>query len=281
MPEKIELYIDGQIIEHFISYQIDSDMYTPADAFRLQLANPSIAVKEGMPCILKINGQVELTGIIDKIHSETSKSGRSLSLDGRDLMGILVDSHCEGGFSVANKKISEVSEKLLKPFNNIKKPLCYQENFVGKLKSRKAKTNSMSFLFNGEEVQRISQIRPGMTVFEVLSNLAMSAGMLLWCEPDGSLVAGRPMAKGAPDFYLRLSKRGVGNNVLKADIVKDISKRYSKVIIIGQKQGHNDDGAGLEGAKKINNRPGIEIDPSFPFYKPFVAKINNDSMSLQ
>ena len=83
------------------------------------------------------------------------------------------------------------------------------------------------------------------------------------------------MAKGAPEYLLQLLKSGKGNNVIESDVVLDISKRFSKVMVVGQQQG----GQTIFGATQINSPSGIQTDPSFPFYKLFVAKDNNDNVS--
>jgi len=47
MLDKIKLLVGGKEITHFIEYKIDADLYTPADAFHLQLANPETEIKAG------------------------------------------------------------------------------------------------------------------------------------------------------------------------------------------------------------------------------------------
>jgi len=94
MPDKIELSVGGLKVEHFISYEISADLYTPADAFRLELSNPETGIVPGQKCEIRINEQIELTGIIDKISTRISKSGVTKSIEGRDNMGWLIDSYC-------------------------------------------------------------------------------------------------------------------------------------------------------------------------------------------
>lgn len=286
MPDKVELRVGADIknkkpgikIEHFISYQIDSDLYTPADAFRLELANPETVIRPGLVCELFINDKKELTGIIDKVHRKVKKSGVSLAVEGRDYMGLLVDSHCEPPFcTVANMKLQTLALKLLAkvPFIN-RKDIIYQKNIVGKLKGKKGSANAGS-IFGQDAGQKIGQIEAGQTIFEVLKMYALSRGMLFYCLPDGTLVFGRPMAKGEPEYTLQIDRTGAGNNVIESNFVNDISRRFSKVTVIGQQQG----------APTIANPTGINtnnsgtpcIDTTFPFYKPFVALDNNDSLS--
>jgi prophage tail gpP-like protein len=284
MSDKIELRVGADIknktpgikIEHFLSYQIDADLYTPADAFHLELANPETDIKAGLICELFVNGQKELTGIIDKVHRKANKSGVSLAVEGRDFMGLLVDSYCEPPWiTVTGMKLKTLAETLLAkvPFIN-RKEIVYQKNVVGKLKGKKGAANA-GFVFSLDAEQKIGQIAAGMTIFDVLKNYSMSRGMLFYSLPDGTLVFGRPMAKGEPEYTLWMLKNGIGNNVLESEKISDISKRYSKVTVIGQQQGSQ----AIFSAEGINSPPGITTDPDFPFYKPFVATDNNDSLS--
>ena len=287
MQDNVELYVDNKVIEHFISYTIDADIYIPADAFRLQLANPGMDIETGSLCEIRINGKKELTGIIDKVEKTVDKSGTKLSVEGRDLMGLLVDSYCEEFITLENKKIDVIANTLLSKLvqknpqflsiNNIS----YQENIAGTGKKRPAKSGKTSSLSAGEEEQQITKIEPGMTIFQVLNNMAKSRGLLFWCEPDGHMNIGRPMAKGEPEFFLTLKKDGIGNNVIRSVQCNDISKRYSQVTVIGQRQGQDSDGKELDGAKKINTTKGTEIDASFPFYKPFVSVNRSDPNTLK
>ena len=283
MQDKVELYVNNKVVSNFISYTIDADLYTPADAFKLQLANPGISITPGLPCMLKINGSTELMGIIDKVEKSVDKKGTSLSVEGRDYMGVLVDSYCETSPSVANKKIGAIADILLANLraNNPQFPnflqIKYQENVVGKYKTKKEKSSSTSLLYGSEEAHKIAKIEPGTTIFEALKNLSMSRGLLFWAEPDGRMVIGRPMAKGKPEFTLTLKKSGIGNNVIKSQKCDDISKQYSKVTVIGQRQGQDSDGETLAGAQKVNPAKGTKEDDTFPFYKPFVTVNSNDA----
>ena len=82
MRDTVELKVDGIAIQNFLSYRIESDLYTPADAFHLELANPETDIKAGKLCELWINGTKELTGIIDKVSKRINKHTTSLIVEG-------------------------------------------------------------------------------------------------------------------------------------------------------------------------------------------------------
>jgi prophage tail gpP-like protein len=279
MQDKVSLHIDNKKIESFQSYTIESDIYTADDAFSLELANPEIDVREGHRCELYVNESLELTGIIDRVTQSYDKSGLKLKVEGRDLMGLLVDSYCEEFITLERIKVKALAERLLKnvPFINREK-IIYQDNFSGKLK-KKAKGESAIALLDAPH--NFSQIEQGMTIFEVLKDYAGSRGMMFFCLPDGTMVFGKPREKGEPVFNLVCTKDGKDNNVLEGEMVKDISKRYSKITVIGQQQGTDS-----TETTAINTKEPIE-NKQWPFYdngklrlyKPYVQKDNNDYQS--
>lgn len=275
MSDKVELLVDNKKIEHFISYHISADLYTPADFFHLDLSNPDIVIKKGKLAEVYVNGTKELTGIVEKTHRRVHKDGVSLSVQGRDLMGLLIDTHCEPPWpSINNMKLQNLAELLLKrvPFIN-RKTIEYQKNVTGKIKGKKK--SATNYIFSLDAAQKIGQIEPGMTIFDVLRNFALSRGLLFYCKADGTLVFGRPMAKGEPEFFLTMKRDGKGNNVISSEVIDDISRRYSRIYVVGQQQG----GQSSMFATAINKPSIPKDDPTFPFHKPYVCLDNNDNVS--
>ena len=275
MDDKVYLQIGGKRIENFLSYDVEADLYQAADEFTLELANPGTAISAGMRCELYVNDQLELTGIIDAPRKGWSKQGRTLVVGGRDLLGTVVDSYVEQFITVQGKTVKQLAEQFLAtvPFIN-RKQIIYQENVVGKLKGKKKTIDNplTGFL---DTPQKLSQTEPGMTVFEVLSIYAASRGLMFFGLPAGTLVFGRPKAKGKPLYTIINTLSGAGNNVTSGDEVDDISRRYSKITVVSQVQGHDEDGMDTS---KLDVRASV-TDDSFPFYKPFVTRLNNDSQS--
>ncbi|HRR39723.1 MAG TPA: hypothetical protein P5244_00680 [Syntrophales bacterium] len=273
MSDSILLQIGGQRIQNFLRYTIEADIYTADDAFSLELANPEIVVKNGQRCELYVNGVLELTGIVDKRQPGYSKAGVSLQIEGRDLGGLLVDSYCEEFIDVRGMTLKALAERLIRKVPFIKrKDIIYQENIRGNLKKKKGRSAALAMM---DSAQNFVKIEPGQSIFEVLKTYAMSRGMMFFSLPDGTFVFGKPKDGGEPLFCLITRKKDTGqNNVLEGKLVDDISKRYSKITVVGQQQGT--DGMG---ATEINTLSPPVIDSTFPFYKPYVATDQNDSRS--
>lgn len=282
MSDIVTLQIGNQRIENFISYDIEADLYQAADMFKLELSNPEAPVTAGMQCQLYVNGQLELTGLIDKTARKYDKGGSSLSVEGRDLLSLLVDSHVEDFVTLQNKTVKEIAEFLI--YANPKTgrpaiPYISRKNivggaFIGKGKGKK-KTGDNPFDVFLSTPQKFSQIEPGMSVFEALATYAASRGLMFFALPDGTLVFGRPKITGQPLFNVTTFLSGQGNNVESGEEINDISRRYSKITVVSQVQGLEEHGAD---PSKVNVKKPV-YDPDFPFYKPQVVKLNHDSQT--
>ena len=266
MPDNISLSFGGRKITEFSEYSVDSDLYTAGDAFSVTLPDPAFAVNPGQQFQLFVNDRLEMTGIIDRVSEYNGKDGSRVVVEGRDLLGLVVDSYCEEFITLEGVTLK--AERLLRavPFIN-RKNIEYQAGIAGATASKTGDND----LFDLS--QDLAQIEPGQTVFEVLRDFAESRGAMFFSLPDGTFVFGRPKAKGKPLFTITRRLDGAGNNVMDGSRVRDISQQYSKIIVVGQKQGAD----GIEAAD-LNTIAIAQVD-DVPFYKPFVEINNNDLAS--
>jgi len=269
MLDKVSLEIDDKRIEHFISYEIDSDLYIADDAFHMELANPEIEIEPGQKCRLLVNNRIELNGIIERVDDRESKSGTTLSIEGRDLMGLLVSSYVEEFVTLKGKSLKEVAETLLKNIDFInRKNIIYGQGAKDDVKVKEEET------VQGEPFDLV-QAAPGQTIFEVLKNYATARGLLFYSQADGTLVFGKPVEKGEASLSLIRRLKGKGNNVTSSSRSRNISGCYRKVTVLGQRQGADN----LAAAELSTS--GIAEDKGFPFYKPYVTEAGGDVKDLK
>ena len=275
MQGNIHLMITGKktslTFVDFTSYRVTSNLFEAADAFELVLVpvNGVSDIEEGSRCRLYVNDQLELVGIIDSISESYSKAdGRQVTLKGRDLMGILVDSYVEDFEGRQNESLEDLAMRLLA---NV--------DFVDLKKIRFGKESKArgAILTETPEDYDFTEVAPGNTIFEVLRGYAVARGLLFFAMPDGTFVFDKPVDSGAAEFTLickdaRPSRPSYsGNNILQGGRVRDISKRFKKVTVMGQRQANETDSA-----EDINIIESIE-DETFPFNKTFVANVDFDS----
>lgn len=100
MPlETLEIRIGSKKVDRFLEYEADSDLLVPADAFRCKLGrltpDEASVIKAGQVFSLFVNGVQEMEGIIDRTEKSISRGELSVSIEGRDLGGVLVDACVE------------------------------------------------------------------------------------------------------------------------------------------------------------------------------------------
>lgn len=283
----LEFSADGKVwkrVEHFLNYSIETDLYVADHAFSIEVANPEVEIPKGSQCRLYVNDQLELTGIVDRRLRRCDKKGRKQVIDGRDLMGILVDAYVEDFVTIQGKTLGQLAEFLIGPNTKTGRPalpfinrklVTGQTGLTGKLDTRRRRgTASFLALFDTPEPMR--QTAAGMTVFQTLQTYALASGVMFYGLPDGSFVFDRPVTGGVSDYDIVFNPKGEGNNALSAEVDENISKGYSKVTVVGQVQGNDLDGGD---ATKTTVKSKPVYDSSFPFYKPFVQCSSHDSQT--
>ncbi len=281
MRDNVTLQIDNREIKHFTNYSIEADIYIADHACRLEFSDPETPITAGTPIVLRVNGQKELTGIVDRRIPSYDKSGLRLAIEARDVLGWVVDAYCESFITLQGVTLQTLAQTLLQnaPVWVNVPGIIYQRNIIGNLKKKRARSASAAgaaaFCATQDIPQAFARIMPGQTVFEVLKTYALSRGLMLYALPRGTLVFGQPLAGGAPAFYLTTRKDNpVGNNIIEGRLDENISSRYSKVTVVGQQQGQDS----LSPLQVNTGGPETAAtDPTFPFYKPYVATDNGDS----
>lgn len=256
MQDKVELRINNRSVEDFQGYHLESDLFAPADEFTLSLTQVDFPIEPGQTCQVRVNGSLEMSGIIDRrVRTVNKREGRTLKVVGRDLLGLVVDHHLETFIDLEDIGLRALAQQILKPIPFInRKSVVFEKGHAP---------------VENEDV--VLKIEPGDTAFTVLSRHAAARGLLFYARPDGTFVFGKPKARGADEFSLTLRKDGVGNNIEEGSFTEDISKRYSKVVVIGQQQ------AGEDIDPDDVNTYGSATDKTFPFFKPFVQTMHQNA----
>lgn len=269
----IALLVGGRRIERFIRYRVDMDLYCADHGFELELKDPGFDISPGAVCKLLVNDQLTLTGIVDRAVDGDDKHGSTLRIEGRDLMGILVDSYVTEFPDLEGVSLKDLAERLLTNTPHInRKRIRYQGGVAGTVAGTATDSAAGAMAAFGLE-KSASKVEPGQTIFEVLKPAAVSRGAMFFCLPDGTFVFGRPKAAGKPVFSITHGRTGKGNNAFRTKRMRDNSRRYSSITVIGQQQGNDELSAG-----EINVSATVE-DSDAPFYKPYVTVLNDDDKS--
>ena len=255
MPDLVELRVDGVAWDGFLSYSLDASLYEAGDAFALEFSRDAgTGIRRGQRCEVYVNGRRELTGIVEKIRRKTAKRESSLTVEGRDLLGLVVDSHVEEMLDLTDISLQELAARMLKDIPFI---------------DRKAITFGKGVEpAASEDEDRAPHADPGDSVFEVLRRFALSRGLLFYSLPDGRLIFGRPLARGKAEFRIVSRRAGANNNVTESEFIDDLTPRYSRIVVVGQTEsGESEEDVNVEA---------VVTDSDVPFRKPFVAELPHD-----
>lgn len=269
MRDSIALVIGDNSYSNFLSYEIDSNVLVPADAFSARISRVDASIKTGDRFELVINGALEMSGVIDKVAAQYSKGSQEMHIEGRDLMGMLVDASVEEWKTLNDMTLKDMAARLLKniPYVKDSKVIYGQEKAeTGISKPKKVKLEAGGL----DTSSSVCHYEPGITVFEALSDYSQRHGLLMWFEPDGTLVFGELKVAGCSvskfSFYTYKGSERAKNNIISASLNNDISKRYSRIQIVAQVQGTDELAAGDQDI--INTAE----DKGLPFSKVLVLQ---------
>ena len=229
----VSITIDGHTHRNWTRYSIDSDLFTPADAWQMFLGIPAgqlpgyvrpwakVEVREGDSLIL--------TGRMDGLRRRISKGAHELELYGRDLAAVLLD--CSAPILTRREvTVAEVCADVVKPMGI-----------------------SAVSVQSGLTYKRVT-VEPGMSAWEALQRAAEASGLWPWFDPDGTLQVAAPDYSRAVDADCILQMDGQGTNVIEASFEESCDKRYSTVTILGQSSGGEDDEAQTQLKHTVTDR---------------------------
>jgi prophage tail gpP-like protein len=261
MHDQVAIIINGKPFADIVSYSIDSDLFLAADAFSLTLLDDRHEITAGMPVEVLVNSSRECYGVLDRVESTTTKKGRTLQVQGRDLMGLLC-SHdiTEYGSEtdLGGKTIAQIARTILAdvPFVNPLRDIIYE-----------GKSANAAIAYDTIKAE------PGQTVFDLLKNAATGRGYHFWCREDGKLVFGKIATLGEARYRFILKRDGAGNNALEGKKITDLTEAFSKVFVYGQSEDADGDDANIEATATM------KVPEEFPYYKPKVVTVNTDKLS--
>lgn len=239
----VTLLINGKTHGQWTNYDIVSDLLTPADDFSVTLGRPVDAkpdtVRAGDKVEVRVGGDTVLSGRIDRVQTVTEKGGKTLTIQGRDDAGVLLD--CSAPlFNAQDMDLNQIIEKIVKPLG------------LAKIRIDAAKT---------DKTHKV-QIEPGSRAWDALLEYAEANSLWPWLEPDGTLVVGGPDYTAAPVAELVLRANGQNNNIKRLEVNRDMAARYSEVTVLAQSHsGKNNIKATAKDESVKLHRPLIVTEP--------------------
>lgn len=243
--DKVSVLIAGHYHDDWSSYDIDSDLLTPADAWSVEVSPPRNrlpnTIVPGAPVEVRIGRDTVLVGRIDDVGEPVGRGQHAVRLSGRDSAAILTDC-CAPIFVAKQATLEQVVANVVRPLG------------ITRIQINAAKT------YTQEKVN----VEPGDRAWNTLSYAAEANGLWPWFAPNGTLIVGGPDYSTPPVASLIMRHDGTGNNVEELNPVRSMAGRYSEVTVLGQAHGtaHGDGKAGIKGVAK---------DPDVPYYRPHLV----------
>lgn len=255
--DELEVKVGGRAHQGWMQYEIDSDLMTPADAWRVRLAQPVIELPEGVVegalVEVRMGGETVLQGRLDERTLTVANGQHELQLSGRDNAGMLLD--CSSPIlSITQMTLEQVVAKVVRPLG----------------------VTRIRVDADGARIREKVNTEPGDSAWDSLRRAAEANGLWPWFEPDGTLVVGGPRYDLPPVATLLMRADGKGNNLLSLSEHRSIVDRFSEVTVYGQSHA-----GGLAAGEKDgrNNIKATVLDDGVPIHRPKVV-VDHEAVSL-
>ncbi len=213
----LTLNIGGTNYEGWKAVSVTLSMENLSGSFELTMSdnggNAANSIKPNDPCTVLINGEIVITGYVDKIVPSFDATNHEIKVSGRDKAGDMVDSSAiDGTGQYKNQTIDQIISKVASPFG------IGVENKVGSTKTLET--------FNRDQ---------GATAFETIQKLARKGGFLVVSDGKGGVMLTRT---GTEMMDVPLVQ---GQNILAANCEYNASEMHDQYHVKGQKQGKDTD----------------------------------------
>lgn len=215
----------------FTSYSFSKNLLTPASPFRFTAGGVEkeirTAIRSGDTVSLSIlapDGTFKPvgTGFIDETDAHVTATSVDYVLTGRDPLGQLVD-------NTAIDKDNRIRNTENVTMQNILSFLLEGTRIPKGFRSQQVPNGTLIFHTN-----------PGETKINALQRYLQFTNCLVWCDPSGQVVIGKPNFTQARSGNLILKKDGKGNNLLEARVRRNLNQAIRQVVVQLQTLGQVD-----------------------------------------
>jgi len=217
MTDSIVLKVGGKVFRNWLSYQVDADMYAAAGAFAFECARPDVDIAVGAACTLEINGELAMTGYIDKQVRIVDKTQHRLEYHGRDMMGAIVDWQLAISPDLSQVTLETLTQALLALV-----PIPRLKQVRYSTVASKAKAHEITAM----------QRTLGQSICDALRGHAKQFGLLFMALPDGTLCYTTPRSAGSAKYKITMHNNGRGNNAKTGHLTKDLSRWYKSIQVV-------------------------------------------------
>lgn len=217
----ITLEVNGSQYTNFLSASVRTDMEALSRSFSFVVLSPDVTdtpipVRAGDACRIFVEGDLVLTGWVEKIELNYSRTNHSLTISGRDKTCDLVDSTLGQleSFSAAGKTLKSLIEKVV--------------DYLGMDVEVIEEVDVEPF----KKEEDIFNVNPGDNCFKYIDEYAMKRQVLITSDPEGNIVITRNN-KSSVSGTLKHVIGSEDNNILNCSYSIDTTKRFREYRHIG------------------------------------------------
>lgn len=232
---------DRQEFSTWKSYEVESSLLEPANAFHFNLANVdgelAGVIGKGDPVQILIDGQPIMVGRVDDVEYDGDDGGDVVQITGRDLFGYLVD--CAAPLQIYREQtLLQVAEKMCSPAWGITWQVATGTTLRRRTSAKIVEDEDTFLGVTLERHQQRTKVEPGERVAEVLQRLGDKESVLIWLTRDGTALIGKPNYDQAPRYqiYRYLNANPLAkthNNTLSAQVRESWREQYSTITVHG------------------------------------------------
>jgi prophage tail gpP-like protein len=245
--DKLRLVMQGSAWRNWLEVDIDSDIFSPADAFIVRSELPSLpfvgAFREGEFLDVYVGDDRQMPGVIDDVELTGDVSSERMTLTGRDRGALLLDNEATQ-IKASNLTLEQLAKKLIKPSFGIRGIVldnsANRKLLLGK-KDRKSKAGTSRSGASGlfaKLPRKQTKIDPGQTIASIFDKHCKRLGIAWWITAQGDIFFGKPSYDQEPSFafaaYKPRTKNAWKTNVLRWSVRRSMGERYSEVTVKGQ-----------------------------------------------
>lgn len=251
---RVSLEVGGMRYEGWKSVRIRHGIEQLAGTFSLDVTErwpdqtDAWAIEPGAACTVKIGGDVMITGYVDAVTVKTSPTEHTISIEGRDKTGDLVDCSAPAKEWVG-LPFEQIALELLEPYGvSLNSQLETGAGGYVTKKPGKGKAAAKAAGSGGGKLPRKAS-NSGETVHKLLEKLAKIQGVLLVSDRVGGLMVTRAGLNGRATDVLAL-----GQNLKTIDYERSFANLFSEITVKGQAHG-----ADVPGQRVLSN--GASVKP--------------------
>jgi prophage tail gpP-like protein len=240
---RISIVVENREIDRWISYQIESSMITPADAFTMTRPFDAGAwnlLRKDSGVRVQIDGVTIIDGFIDRRRKAT-KAGE-MEISGRDRCGRLTQESA-ASINYQGLLLTEAIQKLVDPWFTKVTLSDARNRTLRRGKGKRVAAGNEPVVIN-IRVPRSGKVHPGMTRWAVIEEICSAAGYIAWSSADGKeIFVGKPNTVQSPQYLIAHGRAGSTTKTTCSDLIweEDNGDRYSMITVAGAGGSDEDD----------------------------------------